>query len=364
MINFARLKPYVIISIIRYVSLVIRHSSFAMGHLKAGTTLRNRYHIVGLIGSGGMGAVYLAHDGRLKGRQCAVKEQIILDTGMARAIQKQFEQEASILARLDHPGLPKVSDYFSDEAGDRDYLVMDYVPGRNLDQLVKRARQQNEFLDESTVLQWIDQLCDILIYLHSRTPMVLHRDIKPANIKLTPENRVKLVDFGLAKPVDPDDPRTITGLQGLGSLPYTPIEQYVGQMGHTDPRSDLYALGATCYHLLTGQTPLSAHDYFLNPNHLYPPTQLNPNLSAHTCEAILWAMQLHPNSRPPSVETWHTMLTHKQPVPDHRSGANGLETLSLSESLSASNGILRENLALIGVATVLFILALVMTFGG
>ncbi|RME46565.1 MAG: serine/threonine protein kinase, partial [Caldilineae bacterium] len=228
-----------------------------MPHLKPGTLLRNRYRIAGLIGTGGMGAVYLADDTRLEGRRCAIKEQV-LDPALSPAASGQFQQEASLLARLDHPGLPKVSDYFSDEAGGRDYLVMDYVPGQNLEQLVRNARREKEFLAEETVLAWLDQLCDILTYLHTRNPIVLHRDIKPANIKLTPENRLKLVDFGLARPFDPADPRTITGLQGLGSLPYTPLEQYVGHVGHTDARADLYALGATAYHLLTGQPPASA----------------------------------------------------------------------------------------------------------
>ena len=332
-----------------------------MAHLKPSTVLRERYTITGLIGTGGMGAVYLADDQRLKGRRCAVKEQIIFDTDLTIVIQKQFEQEASILAQLDHPGLPKVSDYFSAESGDRDYLVMDYVPGQNLDQLVKQTRQRGEQLQEATVLQWIDQLCDILAYLHTRNPVVLHRDIKPANIKLTPENRLKLVDFGLAKPVDPQDPRTITGLQGIGSLPYTPIEQYVGHMGHTDVRSDLYALGATCYQLLTGQQPMSAHDYFLNPQSLTTPNLLNPQISDHVSNAIMWAMQLHPDNRAPSIVAWHQALRQISPMPDNTVLLRGsVANVSWSSSILAA---LRDNLAFIGVATLLLILAIVMTFG-
>jgi serine/threonine protein kinase len=333
-----------------------------MSHLKPDTILRNRYCIVGLIGAGGMGAVYLADDQRLKGRRCAVKEQVIYDPALAETAQKQFEQEASILARLDHPGLPKVSDYFSDDPGHRDYLVMDYVPGQNLEQLIKQAHRKGEFLDAETVLKWIDQLCDILIYLHSRSPMVLHRDIKPANIKLTPDNRLKLVDFGLAKPFDPHDPRTITGLQGLGSLPYTPIEQYLGHMGHTDVRSDLYALGATCYHLLTSQAPLSAHDYFLNPNQLLSPHRLNPRISLHVSEVILWALQLHPNDRAPSVQVWHETLHQKKPVTNGQLTKGVIESNSLPPSTFFD--ILRDNAILFGIAVLLLALALVMTFGG
>ena len=332
-----------------------------MTQLKPDTILRNRYRIVGLIGSGGMGAVYLADDERLKGRQCAVKEQLILETFSPRAIQRQFEQEAALLARLDHPGLPKVSDYFSAEAKNRDYLVMDYVPGQTLEQVLRVACQKQSLLQPARVLAWIDQICDILSYLHHQDPVVLHRDIKPANIKLTPDQRVKLVDFGLAKPLDPSDPRTITGLQGLGSLPYTPIEQYVDHIGHTDVRSDLYALGATCYQLLTGQMPHSAQDYFLKPDTLIPPHQLNPAISPQISEAILWAMQSHPNNRPASVQLWHAALYQTQPHPEERSIA---DTQDSRKFLSASIGTaLRENALLLTVAFLLLLLATVMTFG-
>ena len=133
-----------------------------MAQLKSGTILRDRYHITSLIGAGGMGAVYLADDQRIMGRRCAVKEQIIYDTTLTTHVQQQFEQEASILAQLDHPGLPKVSDFFSNGRGNRDYLVMDYVPGQNLEQLVKQSRSEGQFLDEGIVLNWVDQICDIL----------------------------------------------------------------------------------------------------------------------------------------------------------------------------------------------------------
>ncbi len=336
-----------------------------MSQLSPGTILRNRYRIIGLIGAGGMGAVYLADDARLDGRRCAVKEQV-LDGELAQSGRKQFHQEASILARLDHPGLPKVSDYFVDEASGRDYLVMDYVPGQNLEQLVKKAQQEGGFLAEDTVLMWMDQLCDILTYLHTRQPMVLHRDIKPANIKLTPENRLKLVDFGLAKPFDPSDPRTVTGLQGLGSLPYTPLEQYVGHLGHTDARADLYALGATCYHLVTGRTPPSAHERFLNPAVLEPPQALNPALSEKMSEAILWAMQLHPDNRAPSVAAWRAALTGTTPPPPHLVARGGQHTVVANTTVSSSatpfSQFVRENGLLLVIALILLALALIITF--
>ena len=326
-----------------------------MTHLKPNTILRDRYRIVGLIGAGGMGAVYLADDLRLDGRRCAVKEQV-LDDSLSDAGRKQFQQEASILARLDHPGLPKVSDYFTDANNTgRDYLVMDYVPGQNLEQLLKKARRDGEFLQESTVKSWILQLCDILVYLHTRQPMVLHRDIKPANIKLTPDNRLKLVDFGLAKPFDPTDPKTVTGLQGLGSLPYTPLEQYVDHLTHTDARADLYALGATCYHLLTGETPPSANERFLNADVLLPPRKLSPALSSDFNEAILWAMALHPKNRPASVREWRAALESSAPIASNE---------NLPDAAFSFSDFTKENAWMIAVVFALLAWAIFLSFGG
>jgi len=277
-----------------------------MSHqLSPGAVLRDRYEIVALIGQGGMGAVYEAHDRRLPGRRCAVKEtHLPPDLGPAVAAQarEQFQREARTLARLDHPNLPKVSDYFS--AGECDYLVMDYVPGRDLHHVVQETARQGRFLKEDEVAGWARQLCDALDYLHRQDPPVIHRDLKPANVKLTPDGQVKLVDFGLVKPVDAGDPRTLTGVRGLGSLPYLPLEQYADVEGHTDVRSDLYALGATLYHLLTGESPPSAQQRFLQPESLAPPRQVNPAVSRTAEAAILAALAIHPRQRPPSVEAW------------------------------------------------------------
>ncbi len=324
-------------------------------YLQPNTILRERYKIVGLIGTGGMGSVYLADDERLEGRQCAIKEtlprQPNLSEEVAMAARKQFYQEASTLARLDHPGLPKVSDYFAE--GERDYLVMDYVPGQSLLDIVTEVRRDISFLDESTVLNWIDQLCDTLTYLHSRQPPVLHRDIKPANIKLTPENRVKLVDFGLVKPLDPNDPSTLTGLQGAGSLPYAPLEQYVDHLGHTDARTDLYALGATLYHLLTGNAPASAQERFLAPESLPSPQEINPAVSPGVAQAVLLAMAPHPKDRPPSVAVWQQML--------HSSDLTTPMTVA-QQAGSNWDASLRENWWLAGIALTLFVASLLMTF--
>ena len=277
--------------------------------LSTGTILRDRYRIVSLIGRGGMGAVYLTDDTRLPGRRCALKE-ICLPVGMSTETQsqarEQFHREATTLARLDDAHLPKVSDFFTVDG--RDYLVMDYVAGTNLLQVIREARRKGRFLPESQVLRWMDQLCDALSYMHRQDPPVLHRDIKPENIKLTPEGDIKLVDFGLVKPMDPNDMSTFTGLRGVGSVPYTPLEQYGEIADHTDVRSDLYALGATLYHLLTGTEPPSAQQIFLTADALQPPRSLNAQLSRTVEGAILAAMAPHPGNRPPTVDAWQRLL--------------------------------------------------------
>lgn len=269
--------------------------------LNPGSILRERYKILRFISQGGMGNIFQAEDLRLEGRLCAIKE-IHLDTSLPDSTlsqtRQQFQIEAKVLARLDHPNLPKVSDIFS--VGERDYLVMDFVPGKDLRMLMTEARQRNEFLDERQVLTWAHQLADALIYLHSQDPPILHRDIKPSNLKLMPNGMLKLVDFGLVKIMAPDD-ATITIVQGRGTALYTPIEQYGGDTGHTNVRSDIYAFGATLYHLLTNHPPLQARERFLNPQDLIPMSELNPDISPRTARAIEWAMSLHPDQRPESV---------------------------------------------------------------
>ncbi len=288
--------------------------------LPIGVVLRDRYVITHLVGQGGMGAVYQADDLRLRGRVCAVKEilpDLISIPGIEEQAHEQFYREASVLARLDHPNLPKVSDFFQ-EAG-REYLVMDFVAGPDLRQLIEEARRQDTFLEEDAVVDWADQLCDALIYLHTQDPPVLHRDIKPSNIKLTPRGMVKLVDFGLVKLLQPDESRTVTVVQGRGTAAYTPLEQYGGDTGHTDARSDIYALGATMYHLLTGQPPADAKQRFLRSGALIPPRDLNPRLSPHIERVILAAMAQHPDNRPASVAILRQMLrpaaTQNQALP-------------------------------------------------
>jgi len=279
-----------------------------MPPLKPGTLLRKRYLIRRVIGQGGMGNVYLAEDTRLAGRLCALKEvehDPALPEHLLEEARAQFLQEATVLARLDHPNLPKVSDFFSEAR--RDYLVMDFVPGKDLRTLIEEARFEGRFLPEKQVLAWASQLADALIYLHSQNPPIVHRDIKPGNLKLTPGGVIKLVDFGLVKLLESDEV-TVTVIQGRGTALYTPLEQYGGDTGRTDVRSDIYAFGATLYHLLTNQPPPSARDRFLNPEVFRPPRAFNPEISPRTERAILWAMRLHPDERPESVQAFREAL--------------------------------------------------------
>jgi len=284
--------------------------------LKNGEVLRGRYQVRERIGQGGMGSIYLAEDLRLSGRRCALKE-VLYDRNLPDKVleqaREQFFREATVLARLDHPNLPKVSDFFS--SGQRDYLVMDYVPGNDLRTLMRDARRLKSFLLEKDVLNWANQLADALTFMHNQEPSIVHRDIKPSNLKLTPNGLLKLVDFGLVKIMAPEEV-TITVIQGQGTALYTPLEQYGGDGLHTDVRADIYSFGATLYHLLTNESPADARKRFLRPESLLPPRQINPAISSRTERAILWAMSLHPDQRPDSIEILRQSLLgyHEPPT--------------------------------------------------
>ena len=328
--------------------------------LPVGAVLRERYEIIDLVGQGGMGAVYKANDSRLRGRVCAVKEvlpDLVSPGGMEDQAQDQFYREASVLARLDHPNLPKVSDYFEQDG--RQYLVMDFVPGSDLRQLVDEARRKDTFVPEEDVLAWGVQLCDALIYLHTQDPPVLHRDIKPSNIKLTPRGVVKLVDFGLVKLLQPDENRTVTVVQGRGTVAYTPLEQYGGDSGHTDVRSDVYSLGATLYHLLTGQPPADAKQRFLKPGSLVPPREINSRVSAQTERAILVAIAQHPDDRPATVEAFRDILFAEAPEESAPSGSGRLPTLSETQGLWRE--LIAQHAALVATVVLLTATALLVT---
>ena len=284
--------------------------------LKNGEVLRGRYKLREQIGQGGTGSIYLAEDTRLQGRLCAVKEvehNRALPTQIFEQAREQFFREASVLARLDHPNLPKVSDFFSD--GPRDYLVMDYVPGKDLRERMLEARRSKNFLSENEVLQWAAQISDALNYLHHQDPPIIHRDIKPSNLKITPSGLIKLVDFGLVKILAPNEV-TITIIQGQGTALYTPLEQYGGDDAHTDIRADIFSFGATLYHLLTNEPPAEARKRFLDSRSLILPREINPHISSRVEKAILWAMSLHPDDRPENVIEFNEALFGKHEIPD------------------------------------------------
>ena len=209
--------------------------------------LQGRYRIVRQLGQGGMGAVYEAIDQRLD-TTVALKETLFSE----ERLRKQFEREARLLARLHHPALPRVSDHFSEDDGQ--FLVMQYIPGDDLSEMMARKRTA---FPANQVLTWADQLLDALDYLHTQDPQIVHRDIKPQNLKLTARGQIILLDFGLAKGQVGEISRVTTAASIFGYTPnYAPLEQIQG-LG-TDTRSDLYSLGATLYHLLTGVKPPDA----------------------------------------------------------------------------------------------------------
>ncbi len=300
-----------------------------------------------------MGNVYQAEDLRLPGRLCAIKEvqpELNATQEMREQEQAQFLREASLLARLDHPNLPKVSDFFTE--GEHEYLVMDYVPGKNLKELIDDSKLSGKPLGLSVVLAWVRQIVDALDYLHRQDPPILHRDIKPANIKLTPDDRIKVVDFGLAKLMVDDDSRTITVIQGRGTAYYTPLEQYGGESGHTDVRSDIYALGATIYHLLSGRPPPEAKQRFLDPEAFQSLYKSNKQVTKNLSDAVEWALEMHPDDRPSSIAELRNAILGTTPRPPKN------RSRKPSDSLPSA---FRANLLVTFMVIVLFILALFLT---
>src|SRR5258708_7351040 len=241
------------------------------------TILRERYRIIHQLGHGGMGAVYQAMDENLS---CvvAVKETFAVTDEQRRA----FRREAELLANLSHPTLPRVMDHFTH--GDGQFLVMQFVPGHDLAELLELREQP---FAVAKVLDWADQLLDALEELHSCDPPIIHRDIKPANLKVTPKGKILLLDFGLAKGVAGQMSTADVDSRGKSvhgyTLNYAPLEQIRGR--GTDARSDLYSLAATLWTLLTGQIPPDALSRVAekeegNPDPLTPAQELNPQVPA------------------------------------------------------------------------------------
>ena len=251
--------------------------------LKPGATLRHRYRIESVLGQGGMGAVYKAVDINL-GVPVAVKENLFTTDEYAR----QFRREATILASLRHPNLPRVTDHFVVE-GEGQYLVMDFIQGEDVRQRLERDGP----IPESEALPWFLETCDALSYLHGRQPQIVHRDIKPGNIKITPEGRPMLVDFGLAK-IASDTSSTTRGARAM-TPGFSPPEQY--GMGRTDGRTDIYSLGATIYAALTASIPEDALERALQRAELTPLRKRNPNVSPALARAVEMALAVRPEDR-------------------------------------------------------------------
>jgi len=269
--------------------------------LPRGTILQDRYRIVKRLGSGGMGAVYEAIDRRLD-ITVALKETFSAD----HRLRRQFAREARLLARLDHPALPRVIDYFTES--NRAFIVMQFIPGPDLANVIGRKRGP---FPRKEVIAWADQLLDALIYLHAPERQVVHRDIKPHNLKLSAAGQIALLDFGLAK-----SEHTESSLNSrrsvFGFTPrYSPPEQ-IQDLG-TTPRSDIYALGATLYHLLTGVKPPDAMtratalaDGQLDP--LLPAHQLQAEVGAELAIVLNCAMALNPDDRHASAADFREAL--------------------------------------------------------
>ena len=236
--------------------------------------ITGRYQLGQLLGSGGFGAVYLAEDLRLQ-RPVAIKicSTRRLPPEEADEAARLFEQEALTLARLRHPGLTAVWDYFGQ--GDEYYLVMEYVPGETLRELLARSGGS---LPVPLAIDYAGQLCDVLRYLHTRPDPIVFRDLKPGNIMVTPSGELKLIDFGIARLFSPDK---ISDTAQFGTPGYAPPEQYGSQ---TEPRSDIYSLGVVTHQMLTGHNPASS------PFALPPARQVNPALSPEIEAALSRAL--------------------------------------------------------------------------
>jgi Tol biopolymer transport system component/predicted Ser/Thr protein kinase len=259
--------------------------------LSSGDVLHDRYRIEGQLGKGGMGAVYLAHDLTLD-IDVAVKENLNLNPESER----QFRREARLLAELRHANLPRVTDHFIID--DRQYLVMDYIAGVDLH---TRSVEKPPSVDE--VVAWGSAACDALSYLHHLNPPIIHRDIKPANLKLQPDGRVILVDFGIAKVYD--QAQTTTGARGL-TPGFSPPEQYGEQ--RTDASSDQYSLAATLYALVTGQRPADSIQRMLGKETLRPASSYNPAIPAYLDATLERGMALDKDDRFPGIDEFQRAL--------------------------------------------------------
>src|SRR5215218_1452760 len=259
--------------------------------LGAGAVLNGRYEIVRRIGGGGMGAVYLAKDRNLGDAPRAVKEMVEshLDSSQHEKAIGDFKRESLLLTSLEHPSIPTIYDYFYDETLGRFYLVMKYISGGDLASRMRAAVGGR--LDEKTVTDWGMQVADVLDYLHSRPKPIIYRDLKPANLMIDGNTgRVMLIDFGIARWVSQQE----KGVTAVGTMGYAPPELFSGRV---QPASDVYSLGATMFHLLTGSdpqdNPLLIFDFTKNPR----PRQIAPSISSEMEMILMRSVEYRPDDR-------------------------------------------------------------------
>src|SRR6266567_4726617 len=259
--------------------------------LPPGKVLNNRYEVVRRIGGGGMGAVYLAKDRNLGDAPRAVKEMVEshLDEAQHEKAIGDFKRESLLLTSLEHPSIPTIYDYFYDEALNRFYLVMKYISGGDLASRMRSAPGSR--IDEKTVADWGMQAADVLEYLHSRPKAIIYRDLKPANLMIDGNTgRVMLIDFGIARWVTQQE----KGVTAVGTMGYAPPELFSGRV---EPASDVYSLGATMFHLLTGSdpqdNPLLIFDFTKNPR----PRQIAPSISSEMEHILMRAVEYKPEDR-------------------------------------------------------------------
>lgn len=260
--------------------------------LSEGAILNNRYEIIRKIGGGGMGAVYLASDNNLGGVLRAVKEMVqahIEEDQQEKSIN-DFKRESMILSSLDHPAIPTIFDYFYDEAEGRFYLVMKYISGGDLAARLRAAPEGK--IDEATATEWALQVIDVLNYLHNQPSTIVYRDLKPSNIMIDGNSgRIMLIDFGIARSISQKEEKGVTA---VGTMGYAPPELF---SGNVEPRSDIYSLGSTMFHLLTGadpqSNPLLIFDFQKNPR----PRQINPRLSDQIEKILMQAVEYNAAAR-------------------------------------------------------------------
>jgi serine/threonine protein kinase len=260
----------------------------ATGMLPANRLLQDRYLILKKLAQGGQSAVYLVADTLDNSAQYAMKEMSESELSLTERKQAiaDFQREADMLRLLNHPALAKVYSTFVEDA--KHYMVMEYVAGRNLEEVLAEAGKP---LAETQVISWGIEICDVLAYLHQQDPPIIYRDLKPSNIIVRPDESVKLIDFGIARFHQTGQSKDTVC---LGTDGYAPIEQYSGK---TEPASDIYALGATLYQLLTNKVSAAAPTRVANVASFQPPRQLNPALSGAVEAVILRAMEVHPTQR-------------------------------------------------------------------